>query len=112
MELQTTEYENCHVVKIFGRIDSETVPSIKTELDKLVSEKKLHLVLDMVDVSFVSSSGWWILINTQKACKRHTGGEIILAGLATRIQHSLQLVGMDDYFKTTSTVIEAMDMFK
>jgi len=112
MEIQTTEYTNCHVINLVGRIDSETVPAIKVELDKLISEKFFHLILNMVEVSFVSSSGWWILINTQKACKRHVDGEVILAGLASRIQHSLQLVGMEDYFRTTTSVSEAIELFK
>jgi anti-sigma B factor antagonist len=111
MEIQHTEYENCDVIKLTGRIDSETVPEIKSKFDKLFSDRKFRLVLDMTDVNFVSSSGWWMLINTQKICKRNEEGEIVLSGLAKRIKHSLELVGMDDYFKTTDSVPEAMELF-
>ena len=111
MDIQTTAYNRCHVVKLTGRIDSETVPKIKTELDKLIEENNNKLVMDMTDVSFVSSSGWWVLINTQKACKRYDRGEVIMAGLAKRIKHSLELVGMDDYFRTFETVTEAVGNF-
>jgi anti-sigma B factor antagonist len=108
MDVQITEFKRCQVVKISGRIDSDTVPTVKNALDKLVEEGHYHLVVDMTDVSFVSSSGWWLLINAQKICKRQDRGAVVLAGLLPRIRHSLELVGMDDYFSTYETVTEAV----
>jgi len=33
----------------------------------------------MTDVNFLSSAGWWVLIGTQKECKKLNRGELVLA---------------------------------
>ncbi len=94
--------------KFLRQIDSETVPSLRETFTTFVDSEKYHLVMDMTDVSFVSSAGWWLFIDTQKNCKRNGMGELLFAGLAQRIRHSLELVGMDDFFTTFDSVTSAV----
>ncbi len=108
MDVQVIPYKRCNVVKISGRLDSETVPSLRETLTTLVESGQTHLVMDMTEVTFVSSAGWWLFIDTQKTCKRSGEGELLFAGLAQRIRHSLELVGMDDFFSTFESVTSAV----
>ncbi len=108
MEIQVIPYKRCDVVKIIGRVDSETVPGLRESLNSLLGSGKTHLVMDMTEVTFVSSAGWWLFIDTQKVCKRSGDGGLLFAGLAQRIQHSLELVGMDDFFTTFDSVTSAV----
>jgi anti-sigma B factor antagonist len=108
MDIQVIPYKRCDVVKITGRIDSETVPSLRETLTSLVDDGKNRLVMDMSDVTFVSSAGWWLFIDTQKTCKRNGMGELLFACLAQRIKHSLELVGMDGFFTIFDTVTSAI----
>jgi anti-anti-sigma factor len=108
MDVQVTPYKRCNVVKITGRVDSETVPGLRDALNALVGAGNTHLVMDMSEVTFVSSAGWWLFIDTQKNCKRNGNGELLFAGLAQRIRHSLELVGMDDFFSTYDTITSAI----
>ena len=111
MEITTTEYKRCDVVKTVGRIDSYTAPDLEEALSSLTNEGKYKIVLDMEDVDFMSSKGWWVLIETQKNCKRYNRGELVLTGVQDRIRDSLDLVGMGSYFQIFDNAVSAVAHF-
>ena len=65
----------------------------------------------MEDVEFMSSKGWWVLIETQKVCKRYNRGELVLANVPDKILSSLDLVGMSNYFQVFDDVVSAVAFF-
>ncbi len=111
MEFQMTSYKRCEVLKTSGRIDSSTAPKLEEAIKNVTDRDIFKIVFDMSDVTFMSSAGWWILINTQKNCKRYNRGELILVGVAQNICESLELVGMGSYFKIFDTVVDAVGFF-
>ncbi|HUV28178.1 MAG: STAS domain-containing protein [Anaerolineales bacterium] len=111
MEITTTEYKRCNVVKTVGRIDSYTAPDLEETLSSLTNEGKYKIVLDMADVDFMSSKGWWVLIETQKNCKRYNRGELVLSAIQERIRDSLNLVGMGSYFNIFDDMVSAVAHF-
>jgi anti-sigma B factor antagonist len=111
MEITTTEYKRCEVVKANGRIDSYTAPELEETLNGVTEGGKYKIVFDMSDVDFMSSKGWWVLIETQKKCRRYNRGELVLAGVKDRIRESLDLVGMGSYFKIYDEVTSAVGSF-
>jgi anti-sigma B factor antagonist len=111
MEITTTEYKRCDVVKTVGRIDSYTAPDLEEALSSIINDGKYKIVLDMEEVDFMSSKGWWVLIETQKNCKRYNRGELVLSGIQERIRDSLNLVGMGSYFQIFDDVVSAVASF-
>ena len=111
MEISTIHYKRCEVVKPVGRVDSYTAPELEEVLRKLIDEGKYKIVLDMEEVDFMSSKGWWVLIETQKACKRYNRGELVLIGVQERIRDSLNLVGMGGYFQLFDDVVSGVAHF-
>jgi anti-sigma B factor antagonist len=111
MEITTTQYKRCDVVKVIGRIDSYTAPNLEEVLKSLTEGGRYKIVLDLEDVDFLSSKGWWVLIETQKTMKRYNRGELILAKVQERIRESLNLVGMGSYFKVYDDVTSAVASF-
>ena len=106
-----TELKRCAVVKATGRIDSDTVPELEGTFKSLEKKGKYRLVLDMSEINFVSSKGWWLLIDVQKACKHLSRGELVLANIDKKIRDSLKLIGMDTYFKIFDDVTSAVGSF-
>lgn len=98
MEITTTQFKNCNVVTAQGRVDSNTAPELEAAFKGLLDQGYYKLIFDMSGVTFVSSAGWWVLIGTQKTCKKHNG-EVVIANISDGIHDSLKLVGMDDYFQ-------------
>lgn len=111
MDVTIIPYKHCSLVKLTGRLDSDAVEEIEAQLNSLVESGEYRLVFDLSEVNFISSKGWWLLIGIQKACKRFARGEVVLACLAERIQNSLRLVGMTDYFRTFDDITSAVGYF-
>jgi anti-sigma B factor antagonist len=65
----------------------------------------------MEEVDFMSSKGCWVLIETQKACKLYNRGELVLASVQSRIQESLDLVGMGSDFEIFDDIVGAVAHF-
>ncbi|OGO69193.1 MAG: hypothetical protein A2Z49_06715 [Chloroflexi bacterium RBG_19FT_COMBO_56_12] len=110
MEIQSTEYKRCTVIKASGRIDGSNAPELGAALKQLNANGIFNLVFDMPEIKFMASAGWWVLIDIQKACKPK-GGELVLAGVDKGIRESLKLVGMDTYFKIYDDLTSAVGSF-
>jgi len=111
MEITEKQYKHCDLVKISGRVDSLTAPQVAETLKAITENGKYKIVLDCTDLEFISSAGLWVLVNTQKTCKRYNRGELVLAAVADRIKSSLDLAGFIPYFKISSDVTEAVGYF-
>ena len=109
MEIQTTEYKRCTVLKTNGRIDGSNAPQLSQALKTIIANGMKNIVFDMSDVIFMASAGWWVLIDTQKSCK--PTGELVLAKIDQGIKDSLNLVGMGSYFTTFEDVTAAVGYF-
>jgi len=111
MEVTTTEYKRCDVIKAVGRVDSYTAPDVEVAMNGIINNGRYRIVFDMSEVDFMSSKGWWVLIETQKKCKRYKRGEIVLVSVKEEIRSSLDLVGMGSYFKIFEDLTTAVGSF-
>ncbi len=109
--ITTTEYKRCQVVKMEGRIDSSNGDDLHKVFQALNDKDHFKIVFDMADVDFMSSKGWWVLIETQKTCKRYNRGELALSQVQDKILASLDLVGMKSYFNIYDDVVSAVASF-
>jgi anti-anti-sigma factor len=109
MEIQTTEFKRCTVVRTSGRIDGSNAQELAQALKAVTSKGIYNIVFDMTDVVFVASAGWWVLIDTQKTCKPN--GELVLVKVDKGIKDSLNLVGMGSYFSTYEDTTTAVGSF-
>ncbi len=110
MDITTTPYKRCTVLKTSGRIDGSNAPELAKAFKELLDNGVFNLVFDMTSVTFMASAGWWVLIDVQKTCKR-SQGQMALACVSVSISDSLKLVGMDNYFKSYADVTTAVGSF-
>lgn len=111
MGITITKFKRCDVVKMTGRVDSFTAPELEEAMNSVTKEGRYKIVFDMSEVDFMSSKGWWVLIETQKTCKRYNRGELVLSSVQPRIRESLDLVGMGSYFQIFDDVTSAVGNF-
>jgi anti-anti-sigma factor len=109
MDIQTTDFKRCTMIKTSGRIDGSNAQELAQALKAVMSKGKYNIVFDMSDVNFVASAGWWVLIDTQKTCK--PSGELVLVKVEKGIQDSLNLVGMGSYFCIYDDITTAVGSF-
>jgi anti-sigma B factor antagonist len=111
MEVSTTQYKHCDLIKLKGRIDSATASQLAEALDNVTNDGRFKIVLDMEEVEYMSSAGLRVLIGTQKLCKRYNRGEIVLTMVPKRIYDALELAGFVPLFKFHDDVIAAVGSF-
>lgn len=111
MEISTTQYKHCHVVKANGRVDSATAPQLAEALETVQKSGHYKIVLDMTDVDYIASSGLRVLINTQKNSRRYNRGELVLANVTPRVYSALDLAGFIPYFKLFEDITAAVGNF-
>lgn len=111
MEITTTQYKRCDVVKMSGRVDTYTAPKLQETLDAIINEGRYNIVFDMSEVDFLSSKGLWVLTETQKKCKKFNRGRLVLVNVDEKILKSFELVGMSGYFDTYDELTAAVASF-
>jgi|YNPNPStandDraft_1061719.scaffolds.fasta_scaffold03312_5 anti-sigma B factor antagonist len=108
MEVTTEQFKRCDLVKVTGRIDSNTSPQLSKALESILEQGRFKIVLDMSGVDFISSAGLRVLISTQKTCKKWNRGELVLVGVPQRIKDVMDLAGFVPLFKFYDTAVEAV----
>jgi len=111
MEISTTPYKRCTLIKISGRVDSSTAPKLLETINQVQHSGQYRIVIDLDAVDFVSSSGLWVLVNTQKSSRRYNRGEVVLACVPEKIHASLELAGFVPFFKMYPDVTSAVGNF-
>lgn len=108
MEFITTEQQNCNVIKISGRIDSYTSPKIKRSIQSLIDEGHQNFVVDLSDVSYLSSSGILMFVNIQKKLINQNLGKIVFIKVPDMIFSNFELAGFDrlfEFYNETNTAV-------
>lgn len=111
MEITTTKFKHCDLVKASGRVDSYTAPQLSEAFNNLTENSKHKIAFDMSELDFLSSAGLRVLINTQKTCKRYNRGELVLVNIPENIYAALDLAGFIPLFKIYDDVLTAVGSF-
>ena len=111
MELTSEQLKRCDLVKVAGRIDSQTAPQLAEALSTIIEAGRFRIVFDMSEVDFISSAGLRVLIDVQKTCKRWNRGQLVLAAVPERIYETLDLTGFVPLFNIFDAVLHAVGSF-
>lgn len=106
LSIETNNTHNISVMKIKGRVDSETAQEFDSALSKLLNESRNKIVLDLQAVDFLSSAGLRAMVKALKDAQK-SGGDVRLASVSQPIEVVLRTVGMMQMFKMFSTSEEA-----
>jgi anti-sigma B factor antagonist len=111
MEIVHTEYPNCDLVNLSGRIDSYTAPLLSSQLNTLMGSGRYNIILDMQNVVYVSSAGLRVMIDLQKTCRLNQRGEAVLLHLPQRVYETLELAGFLPLFKLFTDLESSVNYF-
>lgn len=91
---------------IEGRIDALRAPQLDAELLSLFESGLRHVVLDLGQVSYMSSSGLRVLLLAQRRQQR-VDGSLVLLNPPPRVYRVLQMAGLDRVFIVRITASES-----
>ena len=106
LSIETDNRQSVSLMKVRGRVDSETAPELDDALTKLLQDNKNKIVLNLGDVNYMSSAGLRAMVKALKDAQK-SGGDVRLASVSQPIEVILRTVGMMQMFKMFSTNEEA-----
>ena len=80
-------------LNIVGRLDTTTAPELENEL-KASLDGVNDLVLDLVDLDYISSAGLRVLLAAQKVMNKQ--GEMIILNASSDIMEVFDITGFSD----------------
>jgi anti-anti-sigma factor len=102
MDLLIKEYKRVAAVQPKGRLDSNTAPELEAALIKLQSDGRIHIVLDLSEIEFLSSAGLRVMVSTMKNLRK-SSGDLAVAAPNARAREVLRLAGLDSVFSIYET---------
>jgi anti-sigma B factor antagonist len=100
----------CTLVEVSGRIDSMNANQFGDALNSTIDDGKVHIVLDLSSVDFMSSAGLRELVNAFKKAKK-ASGDVRLAQPSDRVREVLEMAGLDTIFRIYETRTEAVGSY-
>ncbi|MER2599852.1 MAG: STAS domain-containing protein [Caldilineales bacterium] len=95
MEPLTEFLSHCVVVQPQGPLNRSTVQPLEDALTRLIEQGQRHLVLDLSEVSEISSAGLRIIISAARRLRgQRVAGDLRLAAPGRRITQVLELAGL------------------
>ncbi|HZY43107.1 MAG TPA: STAS domain-containing protein [Anaerolineae bacterium] len=90
-----------------GRLDAVTVPTLEEFLQSELSAGHNYLILDLSEVSYLSSSGLRALLQARRQAQA-AGGDLVLAAMSVRAQEIFEMIGFTNLFRVFDRVAEAV----
>ncbi len=94
MTITKTQNEKELVIILDGRLDTTTAPDLENELKHSYDGVEL-LVLDMTNLSYVSSAGLRVILSAQKVMNKQ--GKMVVRNVNEIIMEVFEVTGFDDF---------------
>jgi anti-anti-sigma factor len=107
MNITEQDQDGVTVFALEGRIDTQGAVAMDQALQTAVEQEKNWMVLDMAEVSYISSAGLRTLADVLTKNKA-AGGDLKLAQPSPRVMNVLSIIGFDNFFEIYDTVQEAV----
>jgi anti-sigma B factor antagonist len=107
LDVTTEALGAVRVVRIAGKLDTNTAEVFDTRMRELLDGGDVRLVLDLAGVSYMSSMGLRSLGTLVKTVKAKSGS-LALAAVPPRVKEVLDIVAFTPLFVIAPTVEEAI----
>ncbi|MDD5136258.1 MAG: STAS domain-containing protein [Candidatus Omnitrophica bacterium] len=110
MAVKTESKDGLMICRMEGEIDISSSPDIKKVFDKLIAQKTPKIIVDLVSVSYVDSSGLATLVGILKNMRSY-GGKMKLVGMSSKIKSLFEITKLDKLFDIAASEEEAITGF-
>jgi len=112
MELKVKDVNNVKVVYLAGRLDVHLSADIEKEINGLIKKfPSSHLLLNLEDVEYMSSSGLRIFVSTMRVLKE-LNRKLKLSNMNSAVQKIFEVVELMDMFEIYKTEEDGLNSFR
>lgn len=95
MEISKVEQGSELIVRIIGRLDTNTAPMLGEEMENSLVEGISSLVIDMAECDYVASSGLRVILGAQKKMNA-LHGTMVVKNVVGDVMEVFEMVGFAD----------------
>ena len=96
------------VLRPVGEIDLSRAPSLRLQLSEVQETRPATLIIDLVKVPYMDSSGVATLVEAMQTARR-ANTKLVLCGMQEKVRSIFEIARLDMVFTITPTVEEAMN---
>ncbi len=97
MEIDTAALDTVTTVAIKGRVDSTTADKLRDHLTEVIGAGSARLVIDLKEVSYISSAGFRTLLITARSVER-AKGKLALCGVGGEVKRLFDIASFTELF--------------
>ncbi len=110
MELMVGDAGEVKIVRIEGKLDTQTSPDAEAQLIRLIDAGARKVVVNLERLAYISSAGLRILLAAAKQLQG-SGGELRVCSLSDLVREIFEISGFDSILSVSSSQAEALDGF-
>jgi anti-sigma B factor antagonist len=95
------------LIRLSGFIDNTTTPQVEHVIEQQLTEGRYTLVVDLSEVSYISSAGWGVFIGNIREI-RDNGGDLLLCGMISMVHNVFELMDFSSLLKEFPDVNTAL----
>lgn len=108
MEIKVEVDSDIIFVKLSGSLVASTLEELKSQVQKLIDKKFVHIVFDLSRIDFVDSSGLGLCISTARELAA-ISGKLVCYGLNENVQKLFKMTRADQKIVVMASRMNAFD---
>jgi anti-sigma B factor antagonist len=110
MEIIKEEQKDISILRLLGRLDSNTSAAFEEEIFGVIGHGAKSLVVDFGELDYISSAGLRVLLKAAKEIKR-SEGKIVLCSMNDYIKEVFEIAGFVTIFPIFANKDSAIEEF-
>jgi len=109
-EVRRKDLPEVSVLYLEGYLDAHTAPVFEAALQKLVDEGRYKIIVNLKDLSYISSAGLGVFMGFIDGIRKN-GGDIKLTHLNPKVYKIFDLLGFPNLYEIYENDMEALETF-
>lgn len=111
IDIKEEKNQDVLVIRIKGRLDAMTSAEAERRVLNVIEHGDKKLLLDFLNVEYISSAGMRMLLTVAKKLK-NLSGKLVLCSVNTRVMDVLKMSGFDHVIDLQNDELEALTKFR
>ncbi|HHS12180.1 MAG TPA: anti-sigma factor antagonist [bacterium] len=110
-EVKREDRDQISVVAVKGYLDAHTAPELEQMLQQLVDEERVHIVVNLAGLSYISSAGLGVFMGFIEDIRKKNG-DIKLAEPNEKVYRVFDLLGFPVLYEIYQKEEEAIEKYR
>ena len=110
MTIAIESNEKAHIIALQGQVNSSNAATVETEVLDVVQKGARNVLLNMTELSYISSAGLRVVLVLAKRLKQG-GGKLVIYGMQPHVREVFDISGFLAILNVAGTRAEALEQF-